>query len=67
MYVNAALGDAFTDEGGNVGPSGGPNLERDPVWKAAAPHIDLLAPDIYTPIPSRCRAFWRNTRGPTML
>lgn len=48
MYVNAALGDAFTDEGGNVGPSGGPNWNVIPVWKAAAPHIDLAAPDIYT-------------------
>lgn len=47
MYVNAALGDAFSDEGGNVGPSGGPNWNAIPVWKAAAPHIDLLAPDIY--------------------
>ncbi|MBO9547547.1 MAG: beta-galactosidase, partial [Caulobacter sp.] len=25
MYVNAALGNAFTDEQGDVGPSGGPN------------------------------------------
>jgi len=48
MYVNAALGDAFTDEGGNVGPSGGPNWNVIPIWKAAAPHIDLVAPDIYT-------------------
>jgi beta-galactosidase GanA len=47
MYVNAALGDAFSDEGGNVGPSGGPNWNVIPVWKAAAPHIDLVAPDIY--------------------
>ena len=47
MYVNAALGDAFTDEGGNVGPSGGPNWNVIPIWKAAAPHIDLVAPDIY--------------------
>lgn len=48
MYVNAALGDAFTDEGGSVGPSGGPNWNVIPIWKAAAPHIDLVAPDIYT-------------------
>ena len=47
MYVNAALGDAFTDESGNVGPSGGPNWNVIPIWKAAAPHIDLVAPDIY--------------------
>ncbi|MDP5279874.1 DUF5597 domain-containing protein [Sphingomonas sp. DG1-23] len=48
MYVNAALGDAFSDESGNVGPSGGPNWNVIPIWKAAAPHIDLVAPDIYT-------------------
>ncbi|AJP72086.1 DUF5597 domain-containing protein [Sphingomonas hengshuiensis] len=47
MYVNAALGDAFSDEAGDVGPSGGPNWNVIEVWKAAAPHIDLLAPDIY--------------------
>lgn len=48
MYVNAALGDAFSDEGGSVGPSGGPNWNALPVWRAAAPHIDAYAPDIYT-------------------
>ncbi len=47
MYVNAALGNAFSDEGGDVGPSGGPNWNVIPVWKAAAPHVDLVAPDIY--------------------
>ncbi|PCD03613.1 glycoside hydrolase [Sphingomonas spermidinifaciens] len=47
MYVNAALGSAFTDENGEVGPSGGPNWNVMPLWKVAAPHIDLLAPDIY--------------------
>ncbi|PXA95277.1 glycoside hydrolase [Nostoc sp. 3335mG] len=48
MYVNAALGNAFTDENGDVGPSGGPNWNVIPIWKVAAPHIDLVAPDIYT-------------------
>jgi beta-galactosidase GanA len=48
MYVNAALGNAFTDEQGDVGPSGGPNWNALPVWRAAAPHIDAFAPDIYT-------------------
>lgn len=57
MYVNAALGDAFTDEGGNVGPSGGPNWNVIPVWKAAAPNIDLLAPDIYGRDPLAVTAF----------
>ena len=57
MYVNAALGDAFSDEGGNVGPSGGPNWNVIPVWKAAAPHIDLVAPDIYNRDPLAVTAF----------
>lgn len=48
LYVNAALGNAFTDENGEVGPSGGPNWNALPVWRAAAPHIDAFAPDIYT-------------------
>jgi beta-galactosidase GanA len=47
IYVNAALGNAFTDEQGDVGPSGGPNWNALPVWRAAAPHIDAFAPDIY--------------------
>ncbi|RYG88464.1 MAG: beta-galactosidase [Alphaproteobacteria bacterium] len=57
MYVNAALGNAFSDEGGEVGPSGGPNWNVIPVWKAAAPHIDFLAPDIYNRDPAAVLAF----------
>ncbi|MGH9470976.1 MAG: DUF5597 domain-containing protein [Terriglobia bacterium] len=30
-------------------PSGGPTVHVLEIWKAAAPHIDLLAPDIYLP------------------
>lgn len=30
-------------------PSGGPTWNMIPVWKAAAPAIDILAPDIYVP------------------
>lgn len=52
MYVNAALGDAFSDAGGDVGPSGGPNWNALPVWRAAAPHIDAFAPDIYNRDPA---------------
>lgn len=47
MFVNAALGDAFTDAEGDVGPSGGPNWNALPIWRAAAPHIDAFGPDIY--------------------
>jgi beta-galactosidase GanA len=50
MYVNAALTshpgvwqdpDSFA--------SGGPVPQAIDIWKAAAPHIDLVAPDIYNP------------------
>lgn len=57
MYVNAALGNPFTDEQGDVGPSGGPNWNVIPVWKAAAPHIDLVAPDIYRRDPREVAAY----------
>ncbi|MCW3836469.1 DUF5597 domain-containing protein [Sphingomonas canadensis] len=57
MYVNAALGNAFSDETGEVGPSGGPNWNVIAVWKAAAPNIDLLAPDIYNRDPRAVIAF----------
>lgn len=44
MFVNAWL-----SQGGSPGeyPSGGPVAEVIDIWKAAAPHIDLIAPDIY--------------------
>lgn len=48
MIANAALGNAFTDEGGDVGPSGGPNWNVLPVWRAAAPSLSAIGPDIYT-------------------
>ena len=49
-YVNAALTnhpDQWQEPGSYS--SGGPVPEVFDVWKAAAPHIDILAPDIYNP------------------
>lgn len=47
MYVNAWLGpQAGQDQAGEY-PSGGPTAHVLDVWKAGAPSIDLLAPDIY--------------------
>lgn len=57
MYVNAALGNAFTDEQGDVGPSGGPNWNALPVWKVAAPHVDFAGPDIYNRDPAAVTAY----------
>ena len=48
MYVNAALGDAFNAKAASTSPSGGPQWNMIDVWKAAAPNVDALAPDIYT-------------------
>jgi len=49
MYCNAALSDPFNADPDPMGvPAGGPNWPVIDIWKAAAPHIDLVAPDIYT-------------------
>lgn len=48
MYVNASLADPFHWQDPNTFASGGPAQPVIDVWKAAAPHIDILAPDIYT-------------------
>ena len=47
MYVNAALRDPLTNPLASTYESGGPTDNVIPIWKAAAPAIDLLAPDIY--------------------
>ncbi len=47
MYVNAALRDPLTNPSATTYESGGPTDNVIPIWKVAAPAIDLLAPDIY--------------------
>lgn len=47
LYVNAALRDPLSDAPASTYESGGPTDNVIPIWKAAAPAIDLLAPDIY--------------------
>ncbi|HEU4654981.1 MAG TPA: beta-galactosidase, partial [Steroidobacteraceae bacterium] len=49
MYVNAALRDPFKYQDPFSYSSGGPTWNVLDVWKAAAPSIDVLAPDIYMP------------------
>jgi len=48
MYVNASLTDPFTLQGVEHGASGGPNWNVIDIWKVAAPHVDIEAPDIYS-------------------
>jgi beta-galactosidase GanA len=47
MYVNAALRDPLTNPMANNYESGGPTDNVIPIWKTAAPALDLVAPDIY--------------------
>jgi beta-galactosidase GanA len=47
MYVNAALRDPFNWQDPLSYSSGGPTWNVLDVWKAAAPSIDAIAPDIY--------------------
>ena len=49
MYVNAALRDPLQPSSPTTYSSGGPTDNVIEVWKAAAPSIDLIAPDIYMP------------------
>jgi hypothetical protein len=46
MYANAWLTGSDEQQPGTY-PSGGPVSKVMDIWRAAAPHIDLLAPDIY--------------------
>ncbi|MBP7335101.1 DUF5597 domain-containing protein [Niveispirillum sp.] len=47
LYVNAALRDPFKDQDPYTYSAGGPTWNVLDIWKAAAPNIDVLAPDIY--------------------
>jgi Domain of unknown function (DUF5597)/Beta-galactosidase len=49
MYVNAALRDPLHPGPPITYESGGPTDDVLGVWKAAAPAIDIIAPDIYLP------------------
>lgn len=47
MYTNAALRDPLTDPKATAYESGGPTDNVIPIWKIAAPALDVLSPDIY--------------------
>ena len=68
MYVNNWLKSprAFpiTTVPGDDYPSGGPTINMHPVWKAMAPSIDLLAPDIYVPNSENYRSVMREFHQP---
>jgi|CZKI01.1.fsa_nt_gi hypothetical protein len=47
LYVNAALRDPLTQPAASTYESGGATDNVLDIWKAAAPAVDVLAPDIY--------------------
>lgn len=47
LYVNAALRDPFNAQHPMTYSSGGPTFNVLDIWKAGAPHIDAIGPDIY--------------------
>ncbi|HWA88025.1 MAG TPA: DUF5597 domain-containing protein [Opitutus sp.] len=53
LYVNVALRDPLTNPPATSFESGGATDDVLGLWKIAAPHVDLLAPDIYQPDPAR--------------
>jgi beta-galactosidase GanA len=64
MYVNASLTDPFTLEGVQNGASGGPNWNVIDIWKVAAPHVEIEAPDIYTSDHAKYAAYVVHYRRP---
>jgi hypothetical protein len=55
LYVNGALRDPLTPPPAAHYESGGPTDNVLSIWKAAAPAVDILAPDIYQPDGARHR------------
>jgi hypothetical protein len=47
LYANAALRDPLTNPKAGTYESGGPTDNVIPIWRMAAPALDLVAPDIY--------------------
>ncbi|MFZ0829015.1 MAG: DUF5597 domain-containing protein [Verrucomicrobiia bacterium] len=64
MYVNAALRDPLTPGPASTYESGGATDNVLWIWKAAAPAIDLLAPDIYQGDSARYRKVLELYRRP---
>jgi hypothetical protein len=64
MYVNTWL--PYGQKPGQY-PSGGPTAEMIGIWLAAAPNIDLIAPDIYHPDFRMCCADYTQAGNPLLI
>lgn len=60
VFVNAWIVQPEDKRPGNY-PSGGPQAQNHAIYRAAAPHIDLLCPDIYlNDFPSICEMYMKD-------
>lgn len=67
MYVNAWLGPQPGQSRAGEYPSGGPTSRVLDVWKAAAPSLDLLAPDIYVDDAQSAMAVYHRPDNPLFV
>jgi hypothetical protein len=67
MYANAWLGPQAGQPQAGMYPSGGPAKRVLDVWKAAAPSLDLLAPDIYVPDAKAALADYAHNGNPIFV
>ncbi|TDU20264.1 DUF5597 domain-containing protein [Arthrobacter sp. JUb115] len=66
-YTNAWLGPQDGQDVPGLYPSGGPTAKMLPVWRAAAPAIDFLAPDIYVPNSAEVMAQYASADNPLFI
>ncbi|MEQ7874511.1 DUF5597 domain-containing protein [Sphingomonas sp. ASV193] len=55
-YANASLSDPFDERQAYGTASGGPNWNVIDLWRVAAPHLSLVAPDLYDSKPANVAA-----------
>lgn len=67
MYANAWLEAAGGGSKPGDYPSGGPIAKMIPVYQAAAPHLDFLAPDIYRPDFARVCDIFKRMNNPLFI
>jgi hypothetical protein len=67
MYTNAWLGPQKEGDIAGIYPSGAPVPRVFDVWDAGAPHLDLLAPDVYVDDFSGWTAAYRRPRNPLFI
>jgi hypothetical protein len=67
MYTNAWLGPQKPEDTAGTYPSGAPVPRVFDVWRAGAPHLDWLAPDIYVDDFSGWTAAYRQPHNPLFI